>query len=145
MTRGLQVPLRAGDRIYVNGAVLRVDRKVSIEFMNDAVFLLEGHVLHPEQATTPLRQLYFVLQTMLLEPRNAAATRGMFEESYQSLLETFSNNEVLQALRSVHTLVVKGSVFEALKGIRGLFPIEDSILSESHGHELEIREAASCR
>ena len=77
--------------------------------------------------------------------RGAAATRGMFEESYQSLLETFSNNEVLQALRSVHTLVVKGSVFEALKGIRGLFPIEDSILSECHGHELEIREAASCR
>jgi flagellar protein FlbT len=43
--KGLHISLRPGERIYVNGAVLKVDRKVAIEFLNDVTFLLEHHVL----------------------------------------------------------------------------------------------------
>lgn len=53
MSRPLRLSLRAGERIYMNGAVLRVDRKVSLELLNDASFLLEAHVLQAEAATTP--------------------------------------------------------------------------------------------
>jgi flagellar protein FlaF len=41
--------------------VLRADRKVSIEILNDATFLLEAHVMKVEDASTPLRQLYFII------------------------------------------------------------------------------------
>lgn len=61
MNSGLKITLRAGERIFVNGGVLRVDRKVSIELMNDVIFLLEQHVMKPEDTTTPLRQLYFMI------------------------------------------------------------------------------------
>ena len=44
------------------------DRKVSLEFLNDVTFLLESHVIQVEDTTTPLRQLYFIAQTMLMEP-----------------------------------------------------------------------------
>ena len=64
--RTMHLNLRAGERVYINGAVVRADRKVSLELMNDATFLLEGHVLQPDEATTPLRQLYFAAQTMLI-------------------------------------------------------------------------------
>ena len=55
----MNITLRAGERIYVNGAVLRVDRKATLELMNDATFLLEAHVMQAQDATTPLRQIYF--------------------------------------------------------------------------------------
>ena len=42
----MNITLRAGERIYINGAVLRVDRKATLELMNDATFLLETHVMH---------------------------------------------------------------------------------------------------
>ena len=32
----MHITLRAGEKLYLNGAVLRADRKVSIELMNDA-------------------------------------------------------------------------------------------------------------
>ncbi len=64
----MKLSLRAGEKVYVNGAVLRVDRKVSIEFMNDVSFLLESHVIQADQTTTPLRQLYFAAQIMLINP-----------------------------------------------------------------------------
>ena len=68
MKSTLRISLKSGERIFVNGAVLRVDRKVAVEFLNDVTFLLENHVLQPEQATTPLRQLYFIAQMALINP-----------------------------------------------------------------------------
>ena len=57
MKSTLRISLKAGEKIFINGAVLRVDRKVALEFLNDVTFLLENHVLQPEEAKTPLRQL----------------------------------------------------------------------------------------
>ena len=71
MKKNLQISLKPGERIFINGAVLRVDRKVAVEFLNDVTFLLENHVLQPEGATTPLKQLYFILQVMLMNPTGA--------------------------------------------------------------------------
>ncbi len=89
MKNVLHISLRPGERIYVNGAVLKVDRKVSIEFLNDVTFLLEQHVLRPEDTRTPLRQLYFIVQTVLIDPANSSAARTMFDNSFGSLLEFF--------------------------------------------------------
>ena len=40
MKKPMCISLRGGERIYVNGAVLRVDRKVTLELINDVAFLL---------------------------------------------------------------------------------------------------------
>ena len=69
----MHISLRAGEKFYINGAVLRVDRKVSIELLNDATFLLEAHVMHVEDVTTPLRQLYFIVQIMLMKSSRHAS------------------------------------------------------------------------
>jgi hypothetical protein len=58
----LKVHLKPNERVYINGGVIKVDRKVTIELMNEVVFLLEGHILQEDEATTPLRQLYFIVQ-----------------------------------------------------------------------------------
>ena len=64
----MHITLRAGERLFLNGAVIKADRKVCLELMNDATFLLEAHVMQPDKATSPLRQLYFIVQTMLMSP-----------------------------------------------------------------------------
>ncbi len=145
----MQISLRAGERIYVNGAVLRFDRKVTMELLNDVTFLLETHVLHAEQATTPLRQLYFIMQTMLVEPAKAAEARQMFEQLHELLCTSFENAHVLAELDRVIDLVSTDKVFEALKTIRALFPIEDGILagapSPAPATRKQTAEAGSCK
>ena len=69
-----------GERIYVNGAVLRVDRKVTLELINDVAFLLEGQVMQVADATTPLRQLYFVVQLMLMSPHDIEEAKAVYRE-----------------------------------------------------------------
>ena len=125
----IRLSLRAGEKIYVNGAVLRADRKTSIEILNDATFLLEQHVLQAEDATTPLRQLYFVAQTILMDPVNADACRMVFDESHHLLCRTFRHPEVLAGLETVGRLMQAGRTLESMKTIRTLLPIEDRILA----------------
>jgi flagellar protein FlbT len=126
----MHISLRSGEKIYLNGAVIRVDRKVSIELLNDVTFLLEAHVLQPQDTTTPLRQLYFVVQTMLIDPASADPARAMFKQSIALMLDAYDNPQIAASLKAVESLVGQDRRFEALKTIRALFPIEARILAK---------------
>ena len=69
----MNITLRAGERFFINGAVIRIDRKASIELLNEVTFLLENHVMQAEQATTLVRQIYFAVQIMLMDPTAGAS------------------------------------------------------------------------
>ncbi len=101
----MHISLRAGEKIYINGAVLRVDRKVSIELLNDATFLLEVHVMKVEDASTPLRQLYFIIQIMLMNPTDTRAAREMFESSVRRTIDVSEHAAMVAGLRAIRTLV----------------------------------------
>ena len=120
----LKLSLKPNEKIYVNGAVIRVDRKVTLELLNDVQFLLEGHVLQAEDASTPLRQLYFIVQVMLMNPQGAADARDMFRRSLPLLLANFADEQIRNSLKHVDRLVSEGRVYEALKAIRSLYPLE---------------------
>jgi flagellar biosynthesis repressor protein FlbT len=122
----IQITLRPGERIFINGAVLRVDRKVSIELLNEVTFLLENHVMQPESATTPLRQLYFIVQMMLMDPANVESTKRVFGSTHTLLMAHFTTPEILTGLEQVRNLVDLNKAFDALKLIRTLLPREDA-------------------
>lgn len=124
----MKIGLKAGERLFINGAVIRADKKTNIELMNDAVFLLEAHVLQPEEATTPLRQLYFILQTMIMDPASASAVQDMFHLVLGSVKSAFSTREILIRLDDVEELAKSERWFEAMKVVRALYPIEASLI-----------------
>ncbi|MFA5957149.1 flagellar biosynthesis repressor FlbT [Hyphomicrobium sp.] len=124
MAGGLKITLRAGERIFINGGVLRVDRKVSIELMNDVIFLLEQHIMKPEDTTTPLRQLYFMIQMMLMDPALHMKARTMARESVSNLLASVSDSRLIQGLRETSDMLDGDRAFDALKKVRSLLPIE---------------------
>lgn len=125
----MQVHLKRGEKIYVNGAVLRVDRRASIEFLNDVDFLLENHVIQAEEAKSPLRQLYFVVQTMLIDPENAGMTHQLYVHLAHRLTQAASTPEILDAVTKAGERVSAGKYFDALKQLRAAFPVEDRLLS----------------
>ena len=124
----MRLYLRANEKIFINGAVLRVDRKVSIELLNDATFLLENHVLQKEDANTPMKQLYFVVQMLLMEPGSPNEPKSLFRQMIANLLETVQHPELLAGIKQVDVEVSTDKTFAALKTIRSLFPIEEVIL-----------------
>ncbi len=127
----MQISLKAGERIYINGAVVRADRKVTLQLLNEVVFILESHVMQADETTTPLRQLYFVVQALLMDPKNADATRNLFRHMHASTMASFTNEAIRAELAAIAQLVDTDSTFDALKRLRALFPSEDAILEGS--------------
>jgi flagellar biosynthesis repressor protein FlbT len=130
MAGGLKITLRGGERIFINGGVLRVDRKVSIELLNDVIFLLEQHVMKPEETTTPLKQLYFMIQMMLMDPALHMKARTMARESVSNLIANLSNRQIVEGLIETSNLLDNDRAFDALKKVRTLLPLELAAMAD---------------
>ncbi len=120
----MNITLRAGERIYINGAVLKTDRKATLELLNDATFLLETHVMQASDATTPLRQIYFVVQVMLMDPASAKATTQLATSLIEKAVGAFESVEIKTGLRAVADYIGRSRHFEAMKALRGMYAIE---------------------
>lgn len=143
MKKSLKISLKAGERIYINGAVLSPDRKVSIELLNDVTFLLEHHVMKPEETSTPLRQLYFIVQTMIIDPLARQQARAMCGQMLHDLLASFRNETIRSGLENVSGLIAKDKSFEALREIRSLLPIELKVLAQVNTATIDQQETAN--
>jgi flagellar biosynthesis repressor protein FlbT len=124
----MNITLRAGERFFINGAVIRIDRKASIELLNEVTFLLENHVMQAEEATTLVRQIYFAVQIMLMDPTAARSAAPLANSLIESALGAYRAPELTAGLKSVAASLVRSRNFEALKALRGLFALEDKEL-----------------
>ncbi len=86
----MNITLRAGERFFINGAVIRIDRKASIELLNEVTFLLENHVMQAEEATTLVRQIYFAVQIMLMDPTAAGSAAPLARSLIESATRRLS-------------------------------------------------------
>lgn len=127
----MHITLRPNEKIYINGAVLRVDRKVSLELMNDAVFLLESHVMLENKATTPLRKLYFIVQLMLIDLKDRDSKMLLLERQSQAVATAYGEGLIRTGLSAATELARRNRPFEALKVIRSMLPIEDQVIAQA--------------
>jgi flagellar protein FlbT len=120
----MNITLRAGEKLYLNGAVIRVARKVVIELLNDATFLLQSHIMQASEATTPIRQIYFAIQVMFMDPNNAEPAIGVAKNMIAAAIQAYETPEIIAGLKSVAFFVESARYFEALKVVRSLYPAE---------------------
>jgi len=127
----MNISLRADEKLYINGAVIRVDRKVTIELLNDVTFLLENHVMQATEATTPLKQIYFVVQIMLMDPSATPGAMTLSRKLIDAALTAFETPEIIAGLRTVDEMIKRSRNFDAMKTLRGLFPLEQAVVFPS--------------
>ncbi len=138
MTTTTRITLRASERIFINGAVIKAEGRTSLELLNDVPYLIEHEIMHAQQTVTPLRQLYYVLQTMVIEPSAMKQSLTTFEVTMEGLQLAFANTTVLEGLGKIRRHVDQGAPFQALKVLRALIPVEDSILGVTPSVELKV-------
>ena len=112
----MKVSVKNGERLFVNGAVMRFHGRSQVEFLNDVQFLLEAHVMQEEEVTTPAAHLYFQIQLLLIElgsddaPAYAAALRRA-RTTYPASRDLLSGVDALVSPNRYH---------EAMKRLRPL-------------------------
>jgi flagellar protein FlbT len=121
--------LRAGAKAYINGAVIRTDRRVNLQILNDVTFLLESHVMQVEAATTPLRQIYFAVQAALMDPAEADGAAALAAGMLLRLAPRIETPDIARALPQIAEQLEARRYFDVMKRLRALFPVEDAILA----------------
>jgi flagellar biosynthesis repressor protein FlbT len=126
----MNITLRPGERFFINGAVIRIDRKATVELLNDVTFLLENHVMQAKDATTLTRQIYFAVQIMLMDPTATASATPLARSLIETALGAYRAPELISGLRGVAQSLARSRNFEAMKALRLLFPLEDRELAD---------------
>ncbi len=122
----MKIHLKRNEKLFINGAVIRLDRRGSIELMNDAQFLMENHILQQEDAKTPLQQVYFIVQTMLMDPTNSHLTKYLLDSYSEMLLRMNFSNEYRELIGSIRKMVDAANYYGALKVLRQSFHLDQS-------------------
>ena len=131
----MKISLRPGEKIYVNGAVLSVDRRVSLTLMNDVTFLLESHVMQPKDATTPLRQVYFAIQTMLMDPGAAQTIGDAVSRMVRTMFACESDFQRRAGLLEILDLLKADRAFDALRQVRKAYMADDEFRKSTTAEE----------
>jgi flagellar biosynthesis repressor protein FlbT len=119
------IHLKKNEKLFINGAVIKLNHRGSIELLNDAQFLLAAHVMQIEEAVSPLRRLYFIIQTMIMDPLNAELTKTLYVTQSEQLSLAFRSTPYTAIIRHSDTLVNELKYFEALKHLRKNFSVDD--------------------
>jgi flagellar protein FlbT len=120
----MNISLRRGERIFINGAVIRVDRKVCIELLNDVTFLLEHHIIQSEEARSPLERLYLAIQTILISPADSHKSLIISLELIKNFLHLTEDGLLVDQLITIQNFLENEKPFDALKSLRGVIHLD---------------------
>jgi flagellar protein FlbT len=127
MGRSHQIRMARGERLYVNGTVLRFDRSVGVQAKPDAIVLDERHIMHAGDVTSPLRQLYFCVQLVLIDPDNIDELRPILDVTRRDVGLVYQDTSIGQGLRDVGDLFQHDRYYDALLAIEAMFAEEAAL------------------
>ena len=121
----LKVTLKPRERFVLNGGVLvNGDRRTDLIIENQVSLLRERDILHPDEANTPVRRIYFSIMMMYLEEALESPFYQEFVDRITEFMCVVTRKEILskchQILDDVHEL----KFYSALMTCKTLLPFE---------------------
>ncbi len=138
MTGGLVIRLRPHEKFLVNGVVLENgEKRAKLRIKShDANLLRLRDALHPNEATTPVKRLYYVAQLIVtgdLEPdKGATELLGGLRALYDALPEKECRDIVDQGQKHLNNK----AYYQVMRSLKSLFPHEEKLLLIARANEL---------
>ena len=123
----LKVELKPGERIILGESVItNDDQRTRLFIEGDVPILREKDIIRVEDADTPCKKIYLLVQMMYL-----AADPAQHHETYFEIVK-----EVMEAapstgpyIESVNNLILTGSLYKALKEAKKLIDYERELMA----------------
>jgi flagellar biosynthesis repressor protein FlbT len=126
----LKLKLAAHERLIVNGAVMvNGGCRTTLIIRNFAHIMREKDVLQEEDANTPTRRLYFILQAMLMQPPPPEPLKASYRLAHTQLTVAYERPENLLILAEVDRMVELGDFYKAMMKLHPLIAYEAELLN----------------
>jgi flagellar biosynthesis repressor protein FlbT len=126
----LKLKLAAHERLIVNGAVMvNGGCRTTLIIRNFAHIMREKDVLQEEDANTPTRRLYFILQAMLMQPPPSEPLQASYRLAHGQLTAAYELPDNLAILTDVDRMVELGDFYKAMMKLHPLIAYEAELLN----------------
>lgn len=125
----LRIGLKDGEKIVVNGAVLRSIGRTDLLVESRAALLRGREIMAPEEADTAARQLYFHTMLAYIDPENLEAHQRSVIDALQAVTGTLSGEEARGAAMSFARNAAGMQYYRALGDCRALIALERKMLA----------------
>jgi flagellar biosynthesis repressor protein FlbT len=125
----LVIDLKPGEKLLIGSAVITNDaQRTRLHIAGDAPIMREKDVMKEEEADTPCKRIYFLIQCMYLarNPKN-------YHEKYFDMIRDIQSAAPSTALRfmAINDKILDGSYYKALKEAKDLIKYEQDLISHA--------------
>lgn len=129
----LVLELKPKEKVVINGAVIVNDnRRSRLTISTFAHVMREKDILQEQEANTPARRVYFLIQLLLLgagDKDSIDAYGQPLEDAITALDAALTNVEIKEHLGMVGTLVARGDYYKAIIALRPVMEYEARLLN----------------
>lgn len=119
----LVIDLKPDEKILIGTAVITNDtQRTRIHIAGDAPILREKDVVMEEEADTPCKKIYFLIQCMYLA-RNPREYHPKYFAIVRDILQAAPSTSPI--FISINEQIIKGHYYKALKEAKGLIEYEE--------------------
>jgi flagellar protein FlbT len=123
----LKITLKPGERILVGGAVIKNgSSSTNLLVENPVPILRQRDVLTRQEADTPCKRIYLVVQLMYVDGTNLAAHHKIYWSLVKDLLKAAPST--LPFIDRISDLILGTKYYQALKMARKLIEYEEEVV-----------------
>lgn len=122
----LIIDLKPGEKVLIGDAVITNDnQRTRLHISGDAPILREKDVMQEEEANTPCKKIYFLVQCMYL-----ADNERDYYDKYFTLIREIQEAAPTSSLffMKINDMILQGHFYKALKEARELLKHEEELL-----------------
>lgn len=122
----LVIDLKPGEKILIGTAVITNDnQRTRIHIAGDSPILREKDVLHEEDANTPCKAIYFLIQCMYL----SATPKELHKQYFKLIMDIQrASPSTSTYFMKINDAIIDGSYYKAMKTAKQLIEHEQEIL-----------------
>lgn len=125
----LRLTLKPNEKIVINGCVIRnADRRQSLTIENYADVVREADLLDAASAATPVKKVYFFIQSALLRPEIRDELRPVIQKNLAGLVPIF-NEQISGHVFEAANHVSAANYYKAMRALRPVMQHEEELLS----------------
>ncbi len=127
----LVIDLKPGEKILIGTAVITNDtQRTRLHISGEAAILREKDVMHEDEANTPCKKVYFLIQCMYISPDPKEYHRKYFELVKEIQHAAPSTAFIFLA---INEKIMDGAYYKAMRDARELIKLEEELIGHATG------------
>jgi flagellar protein FlbT len=127
----LKIRLKPKERVIIGGAVVTNGNNNSdLVIENNIPILREKDIMNEEDANTPCRRIYFVIQLMYVDEKNIADLYNTYWQLIRDVVD--ASPSTILFIDQISQNILNGQHYKALKVARKLVDYEQEVVKNVH-------------